>query len=154
MDRCRYSVGIVVRIQQVSSALPWAFFQLSQIAANPTPLAFVDFETVRPLRFTYPLPLVEHLRSNQALRDFSASPNAGFVQAVSDLALIIFTAIYESLADDGMSSQRTNESSRTGSFGPCLMMGRSCLGAMLYRGSSFVLLMGIGALFNHLLPPL
>src|SRR5580693_448233 len=54
--------------------------------------------------------------------------------AVSDLALIIFAATDESLAHDGMSPQRTNDISRTGSFGFWRMMGTLWVGAMLYRG--------------------
>src|ERR1700676_5255810 len=52
--------------------------------------------------------------------------------AVSDLALII-AAIDESLAHDGMSPQRTNDISRTGSFGFWRMIGTFWVGAMLYR---------------------
>jgi hypothetical protein len=54
--------------------------------------------------------------------------------AVSDLALIIFAATDESLAHDGMSPQRTNDISRTGSFGFWRMIGTFWVGAMLYRG--------------------
>src|SRR5438445_10180231 len=66
-------------------------------------LAFADFETVRLLRFPDPLPLVVRLRRNQAPAGFQCTRNAGFVHAVSDLALIIFVATDESLAHDRMS---------------------------------------------------
>jgi hypothetical protein len=39
-----------------------------------------------------------------------------------------------SLAQDGMSPQRTNDASRIGSFGCRWMIGTGCVGAMLYRG--------------------
>src|ERR1035441_1101764 len=63
------------------------------------------------------------------LRDFNASRNAGFVAAVSDLALIILTATDGSFAHDGMSPQRTNDSSRTGSLGFWRMTGIGWVGA-------------------------
>jgi hypothetical protein len=47
----------------------------------------------------------------------SASRNAGFVLAVSDLALIMLAAPDESLAHDGMSPHRISDNWRTGSFG-------------------------------------
>ena len=67
-------------------------------------------------------------------RHFNASRNAGFVLAVSDLALIILAATDGSFAHDGMSPQRTNDSSRMGSFGFWRMTGIGWVGAMLYRG--------------------
>ena len=51
------------------------------------------------------------------LRDFNASRNAGFALAVSDLALIIWAAMDESFAHDGISPQRSSDNSRMGSFG-------------------------------------
>src|ERR1700693_632259 len=67
------------------------------------------------------------------LRDFNASRNAGFVAAVSDLALIILAATDGSLAHEGISPQRISESCRTGSFGCWRMTGTACVGATLYR---------------------
>jgi hypothetical protein len=57
------------------------------------------------------------------LRNFNASRNAGFVAAVSDLALIILAAPDESFAHDGMRPQRINDNSRRGSFGFWRMTG-------------------------------
>jgi hypothetical protein len=47
----------------------------------------------------------------------------GLVAAVSDLALIILAATDESLAHDGISPQRTSDSSRTGTLGFWRMTG-------------------------------
>jgi hypothetical protein len=57
------------------------------------------------------------------LRLASGSRNAGFVAAVSDLALIIWAAIDESFAHEGMSPQRINDNSRRGCVGFCRMTG-------------------------------
>jgi hypothetical protein len=67
-------------------------------------------------------------------RHFNASRKAGFVAAVSDLALIIRAAADESFAHEGMSPQRISDNSRTGSFGFWRMTGIGWVGAMLYRG--------------------
>ena len=56
---------------------------------------------------------------------------AGFVLAVSDLALIILAAPDASLAQDGTSPQRTSDRRRTGSFGSWRKTGMGCVGAML-----------------------
>jgi hypothetical protein len=47
----------------------------------------------------------------------------GLVAAVSDLALIILAATDESLPLDGISPQRTSDSSRTGTLGFWRMTG-------------------------------
>jgi hypothetical protein len=53
----------------------------------------------------------------------NGSRNAGFVAAVSDLALIIWTATDWSFAHEGIKPQRTSDNSRRGSFGFCRMTG-------------------------------
>ena len=55
--------------------------------------------------------------------------------AVSDLALIILADIEGSFAQEGMSPQRTSDSSLTGCFGFWRMTGIGWVGAMLYRGA-------------------
>src|ERR1700733_7519014 len=64
-----------------------------------------------------------------------ASQNAGFVLAVSDLALIILAAPDESFDHDGINPQRISDNRRTGSFGCWRMTGTGCVGAMLKRGA-------------------
>ena len=60
------------------------------------------------------LPLVKSVRRDQAPCDaFSGSRNAGFVAAVSDLALIMLAAPEVSFAQCGMRPHRISESSRT-----------------------------------------
>ena len=65
------------------------------------------------------------------LRDFNASRNAGFVAAVSDLALIILAAADGSFAHEGINPHRTSDSSRTGSLGFWRMKEIGWVGAML-----------------------
>jgi hypothetical protein len=62
--------GVVVRIEQVSSALPLAFYQRSQIPAkaNSSPSLTSKHEWL--LRFPHPLPLVERVGGNQAPATF------------------------------------------------------------------------------------
>src|SRR5260370_1012069 len=59
------------------------------------------------------------------LRNFNASEKAGFVLAVSDLALIIFAATDGSFAHLGTSPHRKSDNSRTGCFGFWRMIGTS-----------------------------
>src|ERR1700693_963122 len=68
------------------------------------------------------------------LRNFSESRNAGFVLAVSALALIIRAAPDKSFAHDGMSPHLIWDNSRVGSFGCWRITGIGWVGAMLYRG--------------------
>ncbi len=68
-------------------------------------------------------------------RDFMRSRKAGFVAAVSDLALIMLAEPDMSFAQDGISPHRIKDSTRFGSFGCWRMTGTDCVGAMLYRGS-------------------
>src|ERR1019366_7397208 len=88
------------------------------------------------------------------LRNLSASRKAGFVPAVSDLALIILAAIDESFAHDGMSPQRTSDNSRTGFFGFWRMTGDR-LGGGDVEARTPVWFVGhaIEVLFNDLLSP-
>jgi DNA-binding NarL/FixJ family response regulator len=69
------------------------------------------------------------------LRSFNASRNAGFVAAVSDLALIMLAPLDEFFAHQGINPQRTSDNSRCGSLGFCRMIGTGCVGATLYRGA-------------------
>jgi hypothetical protein len=57
------------------------------------------------------------------LRLVNGSRNAGFVPAVSDLALIIRAATDEFFAQEGISPQRIKDNSRRGSIGFCRMTG-------------------------------
>jgi len=68
------------------------------------------------------------------LRLVNGSRNAGFVAAVSDLALIIWAEIEGSLAHDGIKPQRIRDNSRRGRVGFCRMTETGWVGAMLYRG--------------------
>ena len=58
-----------------------------------------------------------------SLGEFDGSRNAGFIAAVSDLALIIWAAMDGYSAHEGINPQRINDSSRRGSFGFCRMTG-------------------------------
>jgi hypothetical protein len=53
----------------------------------------------------------------------TSARKAGFVAAVSDLALIIMAEPDMSFAHDGIKPQRINDNSRRGSFGFCRMTG-------------------------------
>jgi len=68
-------------------------------------------------------------------RDFNASRKAGFVKAVSDLALIMLAATDGSLAHDGTIPHFISDSLRMGSFGCCRITGTDWAGAMLNRGT-------------------
>jgi hypothetical protein len=57
------------------------------------------------------------------LRLINGSRNAGFVAAVSDLALTIVAAPDMSFAHEGIKPQRTNDNSRRGAFGFWRMTG-------------------------------
>jgi hypothetical protein len=75
-----------------------------------------------------------HLRGSGTCGIFNASRNAGFVAAVSNLALIIRAAEDASFDHEGISPQRIRDNSRTGSFGFWRMTGIGWVEAMLYRG--------------------
>jgi hypothetical protein len=53
------------------------------------------------------------------------------VLAVSDLALIMLAAVDESFDQDGMSPQRIEDNSQTGSFGFWLITATGWVGAIL-----------------------
>jgi len=93
--------GAVVRIDQASTA-PGVLPEIPNPCESEQ-IAFVDFEIVRLFRLPDPLQLVERVRRNQAPAIFQRTRNAGFMRAVSDLALIIVAATDESLGHDGMS---------------------------------------------------
>jgi hypothetical protein len=56
-------------------------------------------------------------------RNLNGSRNAGFVAAVSDLALIIRAAPDMSFDHEGIKPQRIRDNTRRGSFGFCRMTG-------------------------------
>src|ERR1019366_2300379 len=127
--------GVVVRIEQVSIVLSLASFQRSQIPANANNFPSLTSRQYGCLAFPAPPHPENPPRGIRHLRDFNASRNAGLVLAVSDLALIIVAAADGSFAHDGISPQRTSDSSRIGSLGFWRMMGTGWVGAMLNRAA-------------------
>lgn len=125
------ALGVVVRIEQVSTILPLPFFQLSHIPANAN--SFPSSTSTQYGCFT--VPVFFHSQNPSAgimhRRNFNASRNASFVAAVSDLALIIWAPAEESFAHEGISPQRSKDNSRMGSFGFRRITGTGCVGAML-----------------------
>jgi hypothetical protein len=94
-------------------------------------LAFIDFKTVRLLHFFPSSSTRRAFAGIGHLRSLSASRNAGLAAAVSALALIICAATDEFFAHEGISPQRTSDTSRMGSLGFWRMIGTGWVGAML-----------------------
>jgi hypothetical protein len=130
--------GVVVRIEQLLIQSPFVLFQRSQspakanISLSRTSKQYGCFDADVRFHSEKPSAGVRHLRN------FNGSENAGFVLAVSDLALIVSAATEASFAQEGMSPHRINEITRTGSFGFWRTTGTSCVGAIVVaRGSSY-----------------
>src|SRR6266700_5769223 len=115
--------GIVVRIEQVSSVLPLASFHRSQIPANANNSPSLTSKQYGCLALHILCHSWKPSAGIRHLRDFNASRNAGLVPAVSDLVLIRLAAADVSFAHEGISPQRTSDSSRMGSFGFWRMTG-------------------------------
>ena len=126
-------LGVVVRIEHVSTVLPLASLRRSH---NPGKANNSHSSTSKQYG-CLDFPVRDHSQKLSAgimhLRNFSASRNAGLEPAVSDLALIIRAAADGSFAHDGISPQRTSDNFRTGSLGCWRMTATGWVGAMLYR---------------------
>ena len=72
-----------------------------------------------------------NLRTSRSSSEALRSGSAGLVLDDSAFALIIRAAADGSFAHEGMSPHRTNDNSRTGSFGFWRMIGTGWVGAML-----------------------
>jgi len=126
--------AVVVRIEQVLTHCPSAFFQPSHNPANannsPSRTSKQNGCLIFVVRFHSKKPSagIRHLRS------FSGSRNAGFSAAVSDFALIVFVAKEGVFAQCGMRPHFISEICRTGSLGCWRITGTGWVGAMLYRG--------------------
>ena len=80
-------------------------------------LTVVDLKTEWLLRACYSQPLVKRIPWHKASPDLNGSRNAGFIDAVSDLALIMPAEPDMPFDQDGINPQRINENTRRGSFG-------------------------------------